>query len=89
MIQGTVKWWNDSKGYGFLTDPEGIDVFIHHSALVMEGFKTLHEGQKVKFNIEVRKHGPAAVNVYPLDDEIPLSKDENLIKTEKQIHLYQ
>ena len=51
-MKGTVKWFNNQKGYGFISDAEGHDVFVHYSGLNMEGFKTLEEGQKVTFDIE-------------------------------------
>ncbi len=61
---GTVKWFNDQKGYGFIArDEGGGDVFVHHSAIQMQGFKTLSEGQRVEFTIEAGPKGPAAVNV--------------------------
>ena len=66
MSQGTVKWFNDSKGYGFITTDEGKDVFVHFSAIVGEGFKTLAEGQRVSFDIKQGPKGPAAENVKPL-----------------------
>ena len=86
MKQGTVKWWNDSKGYGFLTDSNGEDVFVHFSVLQMEGFKTLHKGQRVKFNVVTDKHGLAAKNVHPIEDNTPLPQKSSLIKN-KQIRL--
>ena len=52
MSTGTVKWFNNQKGYGFISDAEGHDVFVHYSGLNMDGFKTLEEGQKVTFDIE-------------------------------------
>jgi len=61
---GTVKWFNDQKGYGFIArDEGGGDVFVHHSAIQMQGFKTLAEGQRVEFSIEIGPKGPAAANV--------------------------
>jgi CspA family cold shock protein len=65
-MTGTVKWFNEAKGFGFIT-PEsgGKDVFVHHSAIQGSGFKTLAEGQKVKFELEQTPKGPAAVNVTP------------------------
>ena len=63
MIDGTVKWFNDSKGFGFIETPEGKDVFVHFSAINSEGFKTLAEGQEVTFDIEEGAKGPAAANV--------------------------
>jgi CspA family cold shock protein len=66
MYQGTVKWFNESKGYGFIEKDEGGDVFVHYSAIQGEGFKVLHENQRVSFDIEDGKKGPAAANVKPL-----------------------
>jgi CspA family cold shock protein len=63
MAQGTVKWFNESKGYGFITADEGKDVFVHYSAIMGEGFKTLAEGQKVSFEIVNGEKGPQASNV--------------------------
>jgi CspA family cold shock protein len=66
MAKGTVKWFNDSKGYGFITpDDGGKDVFVHHSAIQGSGFKTLAEGQKVTFEIQQGPKGPSAANVAP------------------------
>ena len=63
MSQGTVKWFNESKGYGFITVDDGKDVFVHYSAIQGEGFKTLNEGQKVSFDIVNGDKGPQAANV--------------------------
>ncbi|MDR2465324.1 MAG: cold-shock protein [Streptococcaceae bacterium] len=63
MAQGTVKWFNAEKGFGFITSEEGNDVFVHFSAIQSEGFKTLEEGQAVTFEIEEGARGPQAVNV--------------------------
>jgi CspA family cold shock protein len=63
MPQGTVKWFNDKKGFGFIEQEEGADVFVHYSAITMNGFKTLSEGDRVSFDIEDGTKGPAAKNV--------------------------
>ena len=64
MPEGKVKWFNENKGFGFIeVDGQDKDVFIHHSAISMQGFRTLQEGQRVSFDIEQGKKGPAAVNV--------------------------
>ncbi|MEA3507699.1 MAG: cold-shock protein [Synergistota bacterium] len=64
--QGTVKWFNDAKGYGFLTTDEGSDVFVHFSAIEGEGFKSLTEGQAVSFEVTEGAKGPQAANVRKL-----------------------
>ena len=63
MSKGTVKWFNNQKGYGFITAENGKDVFVHYSGLNMEGFKTLEEGAAVEFDITDGAKGPQAVNV--------------------------
>jgi cold shock protein len=63
MIQGTVKWFNESKGFGFLSHEGGPDVFVHHSEIKAEGFRTLNEGDKVQFEITQSPKGPRASNV--------------------------
>ena len=62
-MKGTVKWFNNQKGYGFICDEEGIDVFFHYTGLNMEGFKTLDEGQSVEFDVTNGAKGPQATNV--------------------------
>ena len=63
MKQGTVKWFNGKKGYGFIWDEEGNDVFVHYSGIVMDGFKSLEEGQKVQFEVVDGEKGPQATEV--------------------------
>ncbi|MDH5737070.1 MAG: cold-shock protein [Gammaproteobacteria bacterium] len=65
-VVGTVKWFNESKGYGFIEQENGPDVFAHYSAIKSDGFKTLAEGQKVEFTITDGKKGPQAENITPL-----------------------
>ena len=66
MQQGTVKWFNAKKGYGFISDEEGKDVFVHFSAIVSDGFKTLEEGQAVEFDVVQGNRGEQAANVVRL-----------------------
>jgi len=63
MVQGTVKWFNESKGFGFLSHEGGPDVFVHHTEIKSEGFRTLNEGDKVQFEITESPKGPRAANV--------------------------
>lgn len=63
MSKGTVKWFNNQKGYGFITDESGTDVFVHYTGLNMEGYKTLEEGAKVEYEIVQGTKGPQATNV--------------------------
>jgi cold shock protein len=66
MANGVVKWFSDRKGYGFIEREEGGDIFVHHSAISMEGFRTLAEGDRVTFDVEDGDRGPAAKNVSKL-----------------------
>jgi CspA family cold shock protein len=63
MAEGTVKWFNNSKGFGFIEQDGGKDVFVHHSSIQMEGFKSLEEGMRVTFELVEGQKGPAAENV--------------------------
>jgi Cold shock proteins len=66
QVEGTVKWFNDEKGFGFIEQAGGKDVFVHYSAIVAEGRRTLREGQKVKMTVTQSAKGPQAENVVPL-----------------------
>ncbi|HHO47300.1 MAG TPA: cold-shock protein [Desulfobacteraceae bacterium] len=63
MSEGTVKWFNESKGFGFIEQDGGKDVFVHHTAIQAKGFRTLQEGERVRFDVVEGKKGPAAENV--------------------------
>ncbi len=66
MSKGTVKWFYNQKGYGFISDAEGKDIFVHYSGLNMEGYKSLEEGQEVEFEVINGEKGPQATNVTKL-----------------------
>lgn len=66
MNRGTVKWFNNQKGFGFISDMEGNDVFVHYSGLNMEGYKSLEEGQEVEYEVIEGAKGPQATNVTKL-----------------------
>ena len=63
LAEGIVKWFNDQKGYGFIEQEDGPDVFVHHSGINASGFKSLNEGDRVSFDVEDGQKGPAAANV--------------------------
>jgi CspA family cold shock protein len=63
MAEGTVKWFSEKKGYGFIEQDDGDDIFVHHTGINGTGFKTLNEGQRVRFEIEESSRGPKAKNV--------------------------
>ena len=65
-MQGQVKWFNNSKGYGFIGRDDGPDIFVHYSAIISEGYRTLNEGDRVKFEITQGPKGPQATNVVKL-----------------------
>ena len=62
-MKGTVKWFNESKGYGFIKRQQGDDIFVHFSAIQTQGFRTLHEGEEVEFEVKESERGPQAANV--------------------------
>ena len=66
MVKGTVKWFNDSTGFGFIARDDGQDVFVHHSAIQAHGFKSLSEGERVSFDVVDGPKGPSAANVTKL-----------------------
>jgi CspA family cold shock protein len=66
VAEGKVKWFNEKKGFGFIENDEGGDVFVHYSAIQGTGFKTLYEGQRIRFDVEQGNKGPSATNVQPL-----------------------
>ncbi len=66
MATGTVKWFNADKGYGFISQSDGADVFVHHSAIQTQGYRTLDEGQRVEFEVQQGPKGLQAANVRPL-----------------------
>jgi CspA family cold shock protein len=69
---GTVKWFNDAKGYGFIQRDGADDVFVHYTAIQTPGFKSLQEGQRVEFEVEQGRRGLQAVNVQPLEPRTPV-----------------
>jgi CspA family cold shock protein len=75
MATGTVKWFNDDKGFGFIEQEVGEDIFVHYSEIEMEGFKTLDEDQEVEFELEETEKGLAATGVQPVDDSGQASED--------------
>ena len=66
-MEGTVKWFNDAKGFGFITADDGVDVFVHHTAIVADGFRTLEANERVRFEINQGPKGPQAANVVRLN----------------------
>jgi len=66
MAEGTVKWFNDQKGFGFIEQDDGQDLFVHHTGINASGFKSLDEGQRVRFDLETSEKGPKAKNVEAL-----------------------
>ena len=71
MASGTVKWFNDEKGYGFITPDDGSkDLFVHHSNIIADGFRSLNEGQKVTFEPAEGQKGPEATDVRPIDEPV-------------------
>lgn len=68
---GTVKWFNNTKGYGFISQPSGADVFVHYSAIQDKGYKTLREGEQVEFDVKMGPRGPQAENVMRIEVQQP------------------
>jgi CspA family cold shock protein len=66
LAEGKVKWFNEKKGFGFIENDEGGDVFVHYSAIQGSGFRTLSQGQRIRFEIQDGQKGPAAANVQPM-----------------------
>lgn len=69
MAIGKVKWFNEKKGFGFIEQDDGADVFVHYSSIEGDGFRTLHENEEVEFELEERDKGPKALNVKPVTAE--------------------
>lgn len=67
MARGTVKWFNETKGFGFISQDQGEDVFVHHTEIKTDGYRTLKEGSKVEFEVAQGEKGPKATNVRPVD----------------------
>lgn len=86
MRKGTVKWFNAAKGYGFITGEDGVDVFCHFSALQMDGYKTLVEGQPVEFDVVDGTKGPQASNVTVIQQRFRGKALPNPINRERKIH---
>ena len=76
MPRGKVKWFNDAKGYGFIEQESGSDIFVHYTAITMEGFKTLAENQTVEYEVVEGPRGPQAANVSAVEGEAGVSADE-------------
>jgi CspA family cold shock protein len=68
-ISGTVKWFNNTKGYGFISQQSGADVFVHYSSIQEKGYKTLREGEQVEFDVKIGPRGPQAENVVRLEGQ--------------------
>lgn len=84
MSEGTVKWFNSRKGYGFIAAADGKDVFVHYSSIASEGYKTLEEGDPVTFDIVQGEKGPRAQNVVPLSPKTKEKKEEKPEKPEAE-----
>ena len=69
--QGKVKWFNDQKGFGFITGDSGQDIFVHHSSILAEGYRSLKEGEAVEFDLEPGQNGPTATHVRSLEVPVP------------------
>ena len=80
MIEGTVKWFNESKGFGFLSREGGPDVFVHHTEIRAEGFRTLNEGDRVRFEVVDSPKGPRAANVTKIKKAATIGYDLRALK---------
>ena len=68
MSDGVVRWFDEDKGYGFITGQDGSNIFVHYSNILMNGFKELKEGEKVRYDVDISGKGKSAINVYRIDD---------------------
>ena len=75
-MRGKVKWFNNQKGYGFITKEDGADIFVHHTGIEMKGFRCLEEGQTVQFDVVDGEKGKMAVNVLPISMVLEVNKNE-------------
>lgn len=75
QVQGTVKWFSDKKGYGFIVQDDGPDVFVHHSDIDCEGFTVLREGERVRFNTEKSEKGVKAINVEKINASVLVHRE--------------
>ncbi len=86
MSRGKVKWFNDAKGFGFIEQEEGSDIFVHYTAITMEGFKTLSENQVVEFEVVEGPRGPQAANVVAVEGEVAeKEEEEEVVEKEEEV----
>jgi len=84
MPRGKVKWFNDAKGFGFIEQEEGSDIFVHYTAITMEGFKTLSENQVVDFEVVEGPRGPQAANVVAVEGEVAEKEEEEEVEEKEE-----